>query len=188
MQIYILNNVKTPCIIIWLHVYRIHRACTSSNFFHTSRQGAASALVPRYFRMANTHFGFPYLDFTSRPPFPIFGVRPWRMRELRAALRAACALHCALCVPNPAPSSLQRVFNRQRTPVRPDLPGAAAVKVHVHCVTMRRARSKVLPSAPEPARCMGACIHEVESESCMSRCAHDMVGSGGDYTTLTAGV
>ena len=67
------------------------------------------------------------------------------MRELRPALRAACALHCVFCVPDHVPASLPRVLNRQRTPVRPDLPGAAAVKVHVHCAHDARAKCDMLP-------------------------------------------
>ena len=111
------------------------------------------------------------------------------MRELRAALRAACAPHCAICVPDPVQTSLPRVLSRLRTHARPSLPGAAAMKVHVCCVHDGRARNNMLPSAPELARCIGTCIfHEVESESCSTRCAHDMVGSGSDHTTLTAGV
>ena len=85
----------------------------------------------------SARYGSPYSEHFVTPPFPIFRVRPWRVRELRAALRAACAPHCAFCVPDPVPSSLPRVLDRQRTPARPDLPGDAAVKVHVHCATMR---------------------------------------------------
>ena len=146
----------------------------------TAKHASVLALLP--------NFAVPYFGFTGTAPSQIFVVVHGGRASSQLRLRAACALHCAICVPDPVQTSLPRVLSRQRTHARPSLPGAAAVKVHMCCVHDARARNNMLPSAPEPARCMGTCIHDVDSESCSTRCAHDMVGSGVDHTTLTAGV
>ena len=140
-------STEAPETQTFVHLHGPDRAGPEpGGFYELSASKASSAALqpssrlPRAAPFRSTYFA----NFVT-PPFPIFRCRPWRVRELRAALRAACALHCALCVPDPAPASLPRVLNRQRTPVRPDLPGAAAVKVHVHCAHDARTCNNMLP-------------------------------------------